>query len=133
MFHVLADIVLVLHLLFVAFVVLGGLLAFRWRRAPWIHIPAALWGVVVEFTGWFCPLTPLENHLRERAGLPTYESDFLARYALPLLYPDGLTREAQLVLGGFALAVNVAIYAVVISRARRGLPGGARSPRGPRR
>jgi hypothetical protein len=133
MFSLLADLVLVLHLIFVVFVVLGGLLALRWRWAVWVHVPAALWGVGVELTGWFCPLTPLENHLRERAGQGTYDSDFIARYALPLLYPEGLTREAQLALGGFALGVNVLVYWVVIYRGRRGLPGGGVSPRARRR
>jgi len=133
MYAALAAAVVVLHLLFVLFVVLGGLLALRWPRAAWVHLPAAVWGVAVEFTGWFCPLTPLENRLRELAGLETYESDFIGRYALPLLYPEGLTREVQLLLGGIALGVNVLIYTRVIVRARRGLPAGGASPRAPRR
>ena len=133
MSSVLADIVVVVHLLFVVFVVFGGLLALRWRRAAWIHVPAAVWGAVVEFTGWYCPLTPLENRLRERAGGATYDSDFIGRYALPLLYPEGLTREAQIALGGVAVGINALVYIIVVARARRGLPADARFPRGPRK
>lgn len=116
MYSVLADVVLALHLLFVGFVVAGGLLALRWPRVVWIHAPAALWGVLIEYAGWICPLTPLENHLRARAGEATYESDFIARYALPLLYPEGLTREMQVALGTFALGVNVAVYWWVLTK-----------------
>ena len=105
-----ADGVLVLHLGFVMFVALGGLLVVRWPRAAWIHLPAAVWGIAVEFFGWYCPLTPLENALRERAGGAAYEGDFIARYLLPVLYPDGLTREAQIALGLLALALNLAVY-----------------------
>lgn len=106
----LADLVLVAHLAFVVFVGLGGLLALRWPRVAWIHIPAAAWGVMIEFAGWICPLTPLENRLRARAGEAAYEGDFIARHLLPVIYPDGLTREAQMVLGLVALTVNLVIY-----------------------
>ena len=116
----LADLVVLLHFLFVAFVVFGGLLALRWPRIVWLHAPAAVWGVFIEFTGWICPLTPLENRLREAAGESTYEGDFVARYILPTLYPEGLTRGHQLMLGAIALAINGAIYAVVLRRHRAG-------------
>ena len=119
MYGVLAALVLAAHFLFVLFVVLGGLLALRWPRAAWLHLPAAAWGVAIEFFGWICPLTPLENELRARAGQAGYEGDFIARYLMPVLYPEGLTREAQFVLGGFTLVLNLAIYAVVLRRLRR--------------
>lgn len=114
----LADAVVLLHLAFVAFVVFGGLLVIRWPRAAWLHIPAAAWGVAVELCGWYCPLTPLEHALRQGGGA-AYDGDFIARYLLPVLYPAGLTRNAQLSLGLFALAVNVAIYTVAWRRRRR--------------
>lgn len=114
-----ADAVLVLHFGFVLFVALGGLLALRWPRMSWIHVPAAIWGVAIEFGGWICPLTPLENALRERAGEAAYRGDFVARYLMPMIYPEGLTREAQIVLGLAALAGNAAIYTIVWRRARR--------------
>ena len=114
-----ADLIVLLHFAFVVFVVLGGLLALRWPRVIWLHVPAVIWGAVVEFTGWICPLTPLENRLRAAAGESGYERDFIAHYILPALYPNGLTRNDQLMLGGIALAINVAIYAVVITRKGR--------------
>ena len=114
----LADAVLVAHFLFVVFVALGGLLVLRWRRAAWFHIPAAAWGVAIEFLGWICPLTPLENALRARAGEAPYHGDFIARYLMPLIYPEGLTREAQITLGIAALVFNVAVYTLALKRVR---------------
>jgi hypothetical protein len=118
MYAVLADAVLVLHLAFVLFVVLGGLLVLRWRRTAWLHVPAAAWGVAIEFGGWICPLTPLENRLRERAGEAPYTGDFVARYLMPVIYPEGLTREVQIALGLGALLLNAGIYAFVVWRVR---------------
>lgn len=105
-----ADIVIAVHVGFVLFVVLGGLLVLRWPRIAWLHIPAAGWGVAVEFADWICPLTPIENRLRERAGLAAYRGDFIEQYVLPLLYPARLTRGTQLLLGAVALAINVVVY-----------------------
>lgn len=116
MYSALADAVLVLHFAFVLFVVFGGLLVLRWPRAAWLHIPCAAWGVAIEFGGWICPLTPLENALRSRGGEATYHGDFVARYLMPVIYPEGLTRDAQVVLGLTALLLNAAIYVVVIRR-----------------
>jgi hypothetical protein len=109
-YGLLADAVLVAHLAFVLFVTLGGLLVLKWRRLAWLHIPATAWGATIEFAGWICPLTPLENDLRARAGQSGYEGDFIARYLMPVVYPDGLTRQDQLLLGSAALAINLAIY-----------------------
>jgi hypothetical protein len=114
-----ADIIVALHFLFVAFVVLGGLLVLRWPRTAWLHVPAVIWGVLVEFTGWICPLTPLENRLRRASGESGYQGDFIAHYILPVLYPNGLTRRDQLLLGGLALGINVLIYALAAVRHRR--------------
>lgn len=113
-----ADAVVALHFAFVVFVVLGGLLALRWPRIIWLHGPAVIWGALIEFNGWICPLTPLENRLRRAAGEAGYQGDFVAHYILPVLYPNGLTRTDQLVLGGLALAINVAIYTLVAVRRR---------------
>ena len=110
MYPLLADLVLIVHLGFVVFVVCGGLLLLRWRWIAWLHLPAALWGAVVEFTGWICPLTPLENYFREQAGQTGHRSDFIANYLLPILYPDGLTRDVQFLLGTVVLAINVSLY-----------------------
>ena len=118
LFRVLADTVVVVHLGFVLFVVLGGLLVIRWPRAAWLHMPSAAWGIAVEFGDWMCPLTPIENVLRERAGLMAYQGDFIEQYVLPVLYPERLTRVTQIILGGFALAVNALVYWRILSRCR---------------
>jgi hypothetical protein len=116
MYALLADLVLVVHFAFALFVVFGGLLVVKKPAIVWLHVPAALWGVAIEFGGWICPLTPLENRLRERAGEAPYTGDFVARYLMPVLYPEGLTREAQIVLGLAALAFNAAVYAFIVRR-----------------
>jgi hypothetical protein len=115
--------VLVLHLGFVLFVVLGGLLLLRWPRIAWLHIPAAVWGVLVEYTGWICPLTPLENSFRTRGGQTVYSGSFIQHYIQPVLYPAGLTRTTQVALGSLLLILNLAAYGVVISRIRRASRG----------
>lgn len=117
--QILADAVLVLHFGFVAFVVAGGLLVARWPKLAWLHLPAAVWGAIVEFAGWICPLTPLENRLRARAGLAGYSGDFVEHYLLPLIYPARLTTRTQLLLGLLVVIVNVLLYAVVVARVRR--------------
>jgi hypothetical protein len=110
MYPLLADLVLIVHLAFVVFVLCGGLLVLRWRWIAWLHLPAAVWGAVVEFTGWTCPLTPLENWLRAQAGQTGYRSDFVAYYLLPVLYPGDLTRDVQLMLGTVVLVINISVY-----------------------
>ena len=102
----LADLILCMHAGFVLFVICGGLLVLRWRRIAWLHLPAATWGAIVEFSGWVCPLTPLENWLRQQAGESGYRSDFVAYYLWPVLYPDGLPRDVQLMLGPAVLATD---------------------------
>jgi hypothetical protein len=106
----LADLILCMHAGFVLFVICGGLLVLRWWRIAWLHLPAAVWGATVEFSGWVCPLTPLENWLREQAGEPGYRSDFVAYYLLPILYPDNLTRDVQLMLGTVVVAIIISMY-----------------------
>ena len=108
--RLLADLVLILHLAFVVFVLCGGLFVLKWRWIAWVHLPAAFWGTIVEFTGWICPLTPLENWLRAQSGEATYRSDFIAHYLLPVLYPDNLTRGIQLLLGTIVIVLNAAVY-----------------------
>lgn len=106
----LADAVLCLHLAFVLFVLFGGLLTLKWRNTIWFHLPAAAWGAFIEFSGWICPLTPLENWLREEGGGAGYESDFLGQYLIAILYPEALTSQIQIILGTVVLAVNLTIY-----------------------
>ena len=115
-YPLLADLVVWIHLVFVVFVVLGGLLVMKRPGLIWIHLPAAIWGVVIELSGWICPLTPLENWLRHKGGEEIYYSDFVAHYLLPMLYPQGLTRRSQMVLGALVLVVNGAIYGWVLRK-----------------
>lgn len=105
-----ADALVVFHLGFILFVMLGALLAFRWPRVAWLHLPCAVWGAWVELAGWVCPLTPLEVELRRKAGLEGYSGGFIENYVLPVVYPDALTRAAQLVLGIAVLALNAFLY-----------------------
>ena len=118
-YRVLADLVVGVHALFVAFVVVGGLLVLRWSWVAALHVPAAVWGALIEFQGWICPLTPLENALRAAAGQAGYRGGFIEHYLLPVLYPAGLTRSVQLVLGALVIVVNVVVYAVVVWRLAR--------------
>ena len=115
----LADLVVALHLAFVAFVACGGLLVLRRPRLAWLHLPALAWGVAVEYAGWTCPLTPLEQWLRTRAGEGGYAGGFVEHYLLPLLYPVGLARPTQCLLGTLALVINAAIYAWVLWRLKQ--------------
>ena len=118
-YRLLADLTLALHALFVAFAALGGLLAWRWPRLAWLHLPAATWGAGIMFTGAVCPLTYLENHWRALAGQQGYADGFVAGHLLALLYPQGVTRAAQAVLGGLLAAGNLAVYAWLLVRRRR--------------
>lgn len=114
-----AEMVVIVHLLFVLFVGLGGLLVLQWPRLAWLHLPAAAWGALISFTGWICPLTPLEVGFRQRAGEAGYRGDFIDHYLLPVLYPEGLTRSMQMALGVAVVLLNVAVYAYAVWRQRQ--------------
>jgi hypothetical protein len=118
-YRVLADIVVLVHAAFVAFVVGGALLVFRWPRLAWAHLPAAAWGALIECSGWTCPLTPLEDALRIRAGQAGYTGGFVEHYIAGVLYPAELTRPMQWGLGAGVLALNVGAYALLTRRWRR--------------
>ena len=118
-YRLFANAVVVVHLGFVVFVVCGGLLALWRRRAAFVHLPAAAWGVYIELTGGICPLTPLENRLRALGGESAYSGDFVERYLMPVLYPAGLERDTQTTLGLLALALNIALYVYVWRRSQR--------------
>ena len=117
-----ADLVLVVHLAFVLFVVLGGLLALRWPRVAWVHVPIALYGAAIEFLGFVCPLTPLEVWLRRRGGEAGYEGGFIEHYIIAAIYSTGLTREVQVVLGTAVLVFNGIVYFFWWRRRKRGSP-----------
>ena len=112
-YNFLADLVVVLHGLFVLFVLLGGFLLFWKSSVAWYHIPAVFWAAGIEFLGWICPLTPLENMLREKAGVAGYDTGFVEHYIVPILYPASLTRQMQINLGIIVLSINVGLYLIV--------------------
>lgn len=118
--RLLADAVLVLHLGFILFVVFGGLVVLRHPRLAWLHLPAVAWGAATEFLGIICPLTPLENRLRVQGGEAGYGGGFVENYLTALIYPAGLTREVQLLLGALVIVINVAVYLKLWQRRFKG-------------
>ena len=112
MCNVYANAILLAHLLFIVFVICGGLLVIRWPRSAVVHLPVAVWGSAVEIFGWICPLTLLENHFRLLAGNSSYSGDFIARYLIPLIYPENLTATMQQVFGGLVIIINLIFYTI---------------------
>lgn len=120
---VLADTVLVIHGLFIVWAALGALAVWRWPRLAALHLPALAWAVWIEASGGICPLTPLENSLRRAAGQAGYSGGFIDHYLGSIIYPAGLTREVQWLVAGVLLVVNLALYALMLTRARARRPG----------
>jgi len=118
LYGILADIVVWVHLGFVLFSVLGALLVVWWHRVVWLHLPAVFWAVWIEMTGKTCPLTPLENWLRNQAGQGGYRGDFVENYLMSVLYPVGLTRNWQIMLALFVIIINSALYGYILFRDR---------------
>lgn len=113
-FKLAASAIAIIHLLFIAFVILGGLLVLQWRKVAWLHVPAAVWGVLIELAGWYCPLTKYENYFLRRAGEAGYSDGFVAHHIFALIYPNGLTRGVEIVIGVLVLAVNLAVYVKIL-------------------
>ncbi len=126
----LADLVLITHLGFIAFAMFGALCALRWARAPFVHLPALGWAAYIELSSGVCPLTPLENSLRQTAGELSYPSSFIEHYLVPLIYPPALTTGAQVWLAAGLLLLNGLLYAFILAR-RRTLHRSGRSTRLP--
>ena len=114
-----ADLLVLLHLRFILFVIIGGFLVLKWRWLVLLHLPAAIWGVLIEFQGWMCPLTPLEKRLRQAAGEAGYSGGFIEHYLLPVIYPEALTADIQMTLGGFVILINLVAYAWVLVHVSR--------------
>ena len=106
----------ILHMGFICFVLVGGLLVLKWQRLVLLHIPAVIWGSLIEFRGWICPLTPLETQLRLLGGQAGYSGGFIEQYLLPVLYPALLHQNLQLILGTFVLILNLLIYSWVVKK-----------------
>ena len=109
-FQAAATAIALLHLAFIVFVLFGGLFDLRWPKLAWVHLPAAVWGVMIEFFGWWCPLTKWENHFLRQAGKAGYDGGFVAHYIMPIIYPPGLTREMEIAIGVIVLIINVTVY-----------------------
>jgi hypothetical protein len=105
-----ATAIALLHLAFILFVLFGAFLVLRWPKLMWVHLPAAAWGVLIEFAGWWCPLTKWENHYLRAAGRAGYDTGFVAHYIMPIIYPAGLTRGLEIAIGTFVLVMNAALY-----------------------
>jgi uncharacterized protein DUF2784 len=115
-YRILADATAIAHFAFVIFVAFGGLLVLRWRKLAWIHLPAAIWGAVIEIMNWSCPLTTYENLFRVRGGMQGYGDDFIAYHLFRWIYPAGLTRTMQFAIAVFVVAINTFVYARVFRR-----------------
>ena len=117
----LADALVVLHSAFILFVVLGAFTTYRWPKMVWAHVPSALWGAWIEITGGICPLTPIEVGFRRMGGEEGYAGSFIEHYLTPIIYPSGLTRGHQLVLGSLVVAVNLGAYGFLLWRRSAGI------------
>ena len=109
-FALAADLLIIVHLGFIGFVILGGFMLLKWRWLIFVHLPAVLWGVLLEFQGWICPLTPLEQALRRMSGQQGYTGGFIQHYILPVIYPPALDLDIQLILGVLLILINIIIY-----------------------
>lgn len=118
-YRIAADLVVLVHFAFVLFVALGGFLVIRWKRLAWVHLPIAIYGTVIEFVGFICPLTPLENRLRQRGGESGYAGSFVEEYVMSFLYPEGLTRQVTIAIGILVIVLNVVAYTIVMHRRGR--------------
>ena len=118
-YRIAADFIVILHFVFILFVVFGGLLVLRFTWLSLFHLPAAAWGVLIEFKGWICPLTPLENSLRLAAGETGYSSGFIQHYLVPVIYPEGLTPVLQFAIGVFVIGINLIFYGWACYRVKR--------------
>ncbi len=111
-----SDFIVLIHFGFILFVILGGLLVIKWKKFIWLHLPAASWGALIEFFGWLCPLTTLENQLRRNNDSEVYLNGFVEQYIIPLIYPEELTRDIQTILGVAVIVINLLIYYVVLKK-----------------
>jgi hypothetical protein len=117
-FIILARITFLVHFAFILFVPLGGLLAVKWKHCPWLHVPSAVYGALLSFFGWICPLTPLESWLLEKGGRTGYHCGFIEHYIVPIIYPEGLTRNLGITLGVAAVVINLIIYTWLMRKSR---------------
>ena len=111
-----ADVIVLIHFCFILFVIFGGLLALKWKKFIWLHVPAMTWGILIEFSGWICPLTKLENEFYRNNKAGEYSTGFIEHYIIPIIYPEGLTRDIQGILGIALIVINLIIYTLLIKK-----------------
>ncbi len=119
LYSILSRLIVLLHFAFILFVLFGALLVLKWPKIVWVHIPLALWGIIVEYFNFICPLTPWENNFRRLASSTVYKSGFIEHYIIPLMYPEGLSRNLQFILGSLVVIINLLIYGFIIYRSFR--------------
>ena len=119
-YSVAANALVIVHFAFVCFVVLGGLLVLKWRWLALLHIPCVIWGALIEFQGWLCPLTPLEQRLRAAGNQAGYPGGFIEHYIVSLLYPTYLNRDIQILLGSLVVVINIAVYVYLLAKRSKG-------------
>lgn len=115
-YRLISEFIVIIHFAFIVFVITGAMLTLKWKKIIWLHIPAVIWGAAVEYGGWICPLTPWENHFRSLAGERAYRGDFIGNYLLQVIYPGGLTRDVQIILGSIVIVINALLYGILIYR-----------------
>jgi len=118
-YRIMADGILLIHFAFVLFVVAGGILVYYRPRLTRVHLPCVAWGALVEFYGWICPLTPLENYLRHQGAAGGYDESFLMHYLISVLYPQALTPKIQIALGVIVLGINAMVYGLIRYRYKK--------------
>ena len=108
-----ADCVLIAHALFVLFAVFGAFLVLFDRRIAYVHVPVVAWSSIVNLAHWTCPLTPVEQRLRVRAGQPAFQGGWIQNYMEPLVRPLGMPRRLELVAGVSIVVWNACLYGVI--------------------
>ena len=121
MYELFANLTLIAHLMFILFVIFGGLLYLIFSKIIYIHLPALLWGIYVELTNSICPLTYLENWFLNKGNLTTYSNNFISNYIFPIIYPDSLTAEIQIYLGVSLIIINILIYSLIFKNLRKNM------------
>ena len=119
MYEFFANLTLIAHLIFILFVVIGGLIFFIFPKIIYMHLPALSWGIYIELTNSVCPLTYLENWFLYKGEFTPYSNNFINNYLIPIIYPEGLTNEIQIYLGISLIVINILIYGLIYKNFKR--------------
>ena len=119
MYELFANLTLIAHLIFILFVIFGGLFFFIFSKIIYIHLPALFWGIYIELTNSICPLTYLENWFLYQGGLTTYSDDFINNYLILIIYPEELNTNIQVYLGITLIVTNILIYGLILKNLKK--------------